>query len=150
MKKRKKYLIDKKFQAKMIFMVVCLIMGAIVLSGVFSYVLAIQIEKRSKVQLYGATDEYQDDVVTVSRLQVVRPVVVRSLVIGGITGIIMAAVSMLFYSHRLAGPVYRLERHLEKIIDGNYDEELHFRKKDEFKQLADIINRLEDELRKKL
>ncbi len=143
---RKKYLVDKKFQAKMILMVVSLIVAAIMFSGIFSYLAALYLEKQSKVQLYGATDEYQDDVVTVTRLEVVKPVIVRSLIIGGFSSIVMAVIAMMFYSHRLAGPVYRLERHLEEIIEGHYEKHLHFRKSDEFKRLADIVNRLEDKL----
>lgn len=130
--------------------VVILIIGAIIISGVLSYTIAIQLEKKSKVQLYGATDEYQDDVVTVSRLEVIKPVVIKSLIIGGIVSIVLAGVSMFFYSHRLAGPVYHLEKHLQDMVEGKYDKKLVFRKKDEFKQLADTINKLQEKLRNKL
>ncbi|MFC2061664.1 HAMP domain-containing protein [Elusimicrobiota bacterium] len=149
MSKRKKYMVDKKFQGKMIIMVVSLIVGAVLLSGILSYSLAINIEKKSEIQLYGATDKYGDDVVTVTRLEVVKPVVIRSIIIGGVLSILTAIICMLFYSHRLAGPVYRLERHIEEIAEGRYDHKIVLRKKDEFKQLADAINKLEDKLMEK-
>ena len=51
MKKRKKYLIDRKFQIRMISRVVILIVIAMVLSGILSYGIAVRMEKSSKVQL---------------------------------------------------------------------------------------------------
>jgi HAMP domain-containing protein len=147
--KRKKYVVDKDFQGRMVMKVVMLIVIAMIVSGVVSYSIAIKVEKNSKMQIFGVTDEYKGDIVPVSRIDVVRPVVIRSTIIGGILGMIIAAVIMFLYSHRLAGPVYRLEKHLEEMIKGNYEARLHFRKKDEFKHLADVINRLEDKLKEK-
>ena len=145
--KRKKYFIDKRFQGKMIARVIMLIAGAMVLSVFLSYYISVQMEKKSKVQLYGATDTYQDDIRMVSRMEVIKPIIVRSLMIGGIISIVIATVLMLFYSHRLAGPVYKLRKGLEKMIEGDYGEKLVFRKGDEFQGLAEVINRLQDKLR---
>ena len=53
---------------------------------------------------------------------------------------------MLFYSHRIVGPIYHLQKHLEKMIEGNYKEKLKFRKNDEFQYLAETVNRLQEKL----
>lgn len=149
MKKRKKYLVDRKFQTKMISIVVLLIIGAIIMSGLLAYAITINLEKKSDLQLYGTTSGNLNDMIIISSIFIVKPVVVRSLLTGGILSIIMAAILMLLYSHRLAGPVYHLEKHLEEMIKGNYNVKLSFRKNDEFKQLADTINKLQDALKEK-
>ncbi len=150
MKKRKKYLIDAKFQLKLISTVVLLIIGAIIISGLLSYSITIHQEEKSNIQFYGTTGGNISNMMEISSLFIVKPIVFKSLLIGGILSIIIASALMFFYSHCLAGPVYHIEKHLEKIIEGNYNEKLYFRKNDEFKQLSDIINKLQDKLKNKI
>jgi hypothetical protein len=45
-------------------------------------------------------------------------------------------------SHRIAGPVYRLEKELDDRIEGEKQGLIHLRERDELKSLADKINRL--------
>jgi hypothetical protein len=45
-------------------------------------------------------------------------------------------------SHRIAGPVYRIEKELDDIIEGKKKRLIMLREKDELKGLADKINRL--------
>jgi len=148
--KRKQYIVDKDFQSRFIARVLLFIICSVILSGIVSYVIAVQIEKSSRVQLYGATNEFNDDIETVTRMDVVRPIIIKSAVIGGLISILVAGLAMYFYSNRLAGPVYHLNNHLRKIIDGNYGEPLVFRKKDEFSGLADTINELQEKIKKNL
>ena len=56
----------------------------------------------------------------------------------------------LILSHRLAGPVYRLEKDLQDIAKGNFSIRIKFRKKDELKSIAEGINRILDEMEKRL
>ncbi len=143
MNKRKKYLIDKGFQLRMIMRVIGLMAGAILISGLLAYWVTAQLEKKSSAQLYEVTDNYQEDIKIVSR----RGVIAKSQLAGGALSIIIGAVFMLFYSHRLAGPVVKLKKSLEKIIAGNYEEKIVFRKNDEFQELAAVINRLQEQLK---
>ncbi|HEB70694.1 MAG TPA: methyl-accepting chemotaxis protein [Desulfobulbus sp.] len=64
------------------------------------------------------------------------------VVLGG-SLIVLAA---LFITHRLAGPVFRLERALENMITGNLNDIIHLRKKDEGKHLAAKINSFNHQL----
>ena len=50
----------------------------------------------------------------------------------------------LIFIHRIVGPLFRLERELEKIIDGKKVGKIRFRKNDSFISLAEKINRLID------
>ena len=53
------------------------------------------------------------------------------LVIGGI-----------ILSHHIAGPIYRLTKQLEKMRDGEDFEDIQFRKKDFFHEVAPLVNEL--------
>ena len=45
-------------------------------------------------------------------------------------------------SHRIAGPIYRLEKELDRIIAGEKIPQIKLRKKDELKPLVDKINKI--------
>jgi nitrate/nitrite-specific signal transduction histidine kinase len=60
--------------------------------------------------------------------------------IGLLLVIIQIVLLTIFFSHRVAGPVYRLEKACHAIIEGNYTDEVHLRKGDEMKNLANLFN----------
>ncbi|MBU1147404.1 MAG: methyl-accepting chemotaxis protein [Candidatus Omnitrophica bacterium] len=66
--------------------------------------------------------------------------------------IVIALVSwrVMVLSHRLAGPIYRLEKDLQDIAKGNFSMRINFRKKDELKSIAEGINKILDEMEKRL
>jgi methyl-accepting chemotaxis protein len=51
-----------------------------------------------------------------------------------------ALLTALIISHRIAGPVYRIETALERWKNGNVESNLHLRTGDEFQKLADAYN----------
>lgn len=64
------------------------------------------------------------------------------IIIGNIIIIIAATI----LTHRFAGPLYRFERTLEEMINGNLNIEIRLRKKDEGKELASMINQFNEKL----
>ncbi|OFZ54729.1 MAG: hypothetical protein A2428_00890 [Bdellovibrionales bacterium RIFOXYC1_FULL_54_43] len=52
----------------------------------------------------------------------------------------LAFLISIFISHRIAGPLYKLGRFFQQAKTGNLTEELAFRKKDHFPELADQYN----------
>jgi len=52
------------------------------------------------------------------------------------------------WSHRFAGPVYRLEKELDKVAKGNFSIRIKFRKKDELAEVALHMNKVLDHLEK--
>ncbi|MBU1912543.1 MAG: hypothetical protein KKB22_03310 [Candidatus Omnitrophica bacterium] len=54
----------------------------------------------------------------------------------------------LLFSHRIAGPVYRISKTLEEITRGNLGLKIKLREGDELIDLADMINNLTDNLNK--
>ena len=49
---------------------------------------------------------------------------------------------MVFFSNRIAGPLYRLRSEMKKVADGAEARPVHFRKSDLFKVVADQYNEL--------
>lgn len=49
-------------------------------------------------------------------------------------------------SHRIAGPLYRLDQYLGLLLAGNYGDRVSLRESDEFREIADKINTLADRL----
>lgn len=54
----------------------------------------------------------------------------------------------LLFSHRIAGPVYRIEKTLEDISKGNLGMKIRLREGDELVDLADMINNLTENFNK--
>lgn len=57
-------------------------------------------------------------------------------------------VSVIYLTHRIAGPLVRIEKELHHIGEGNFDIRLNLRKNDELKALAGVINEMADGLRR--
>ncbi|MDP8230389.1 MAG: methyl-accepting chemotaxis protein [Candidatus Gorgyraea atricola] len=68
----------------------------------------------------------------------------------GIMAAVLISWRALILSHRLAGPIYRLEKDLQDIAKGNFSMRINFRKKDELKSIAEGINKILDEMEKRL
>jgi len=73
---------------------------------------------------------------------IVPPLLINNLII-----IVIIAVIGLFYSHRIAGPIYRIRMDIEKVLAGEKDIRIVLRKKDSLKEIADSINQLIERLR---
>jgi len=55
---------------------------------------------------------------------------------------LVVAVSI-WFSHKIAGPIYRIKQHLRQMASGDYTAKLSLRKNDELVDLSDIINNLQ-------
>ncbi|MDX9703230.1 MAG: hypothetical protein RBU23_09320 [Candidatus Auribacterota bacterium] len=73
--------------------------------------------------------------------KVLALLVLGSLLIGGLS---------LFASHRIAGPIFRLNKSLKQLAKGHYDERLSFRKHDYFQEIADNFNTMAESFEKRI
>ena len=55
----------------------------------------------------------------------------------------------LYLSHRVAGPIFRLRKHMADMADGRTDKEVGFRSRDFFPELADSFNQFVKSFREK-
>lgn len=56
--------------------------------------------------------------------------------------LVLAFIGTIFFSHRVVGPIYCLERALQEIVRGNLKERIRLRKTDEFKEIETMVNNL--------
>lgn len=61
---------------------------------------------------------------------------------------LLVFIQVVLASHRVAGPVYRLEKVLTELARGNYKERMRLRKSDQFREVEPIVNGLAESLEK--
>jgi signal transduction histidine kinase len=130
-KRRKKYL-GSAFQKKMLFLVfVAAVIPAAIIAVCMYYLIFSMLAWQMVIP----------EAIAYNLMPVLKKV---NLVIALSVPIILVLLWLvaLELSHRVAGPLYRMEKELDEIISGAKKGPLKLRKKDEFKILADKINKL--------
>jgi hypothetical protein len=74
---------------------------------------------------------------------VLPPVIINNLLL-----MVIIIVVGIFYSHRIAGPIYRLEQDIARVLSGERNVQVKLRQKDKLKPLAEQVNRLINEFEK--
>jgi methyl-accepting chemotaxis protein len=140
--KRTTYLIDKGFQKRMILNVISLVVLATVITNGIVYGLVAYQQKVSNANLFVVSKVFvpEEDLPVITRTQIVRPAIILSLAVTDVVGTIVILMFMLIYSHRIAGPLYKMEKGLNQIAEGDFNVDMKLRTKDEFKGLADSFN----------
>jgi len=144
--RRKRFIIEGNFQTRFILRFMLVIVGATLLStgaiiGLFflKYYLS-GVDLSSAIIVMG--DEGSTNVTGIFQV-ILTPLIGANLVV-----LCIIVPFSLLYSHRVAGPIYRLEQSLELILNGEMDFVITLRKKDEFTSLAERMNELIDYLRR--
>lgn len=60
--------------------------------------------------------------------------------------VMFACVVGLYFSHKLAGPIYRFKLELQRIVDGKGYREIKLREGDDFHDVAHVLNRALDQV----
>lgn len=139
--RRGNYFIKKKFQAGFILkFCLLLILACLIMSS-----LALLLTKKT------ATTSFENLRFTVmSTSDFILPVLASSSIIA-IALVSIATITILLYiSHRIFGPLYRLEKDLGEIGKGDLTVEVHLRQNDEFKDLSEIVNGMVKNIRNPL
>ena len=139
--KRRQYYIKKDFQSRFI-VKFCLL---ILLGAVLSTAILLLLSQGS------LTSTYQNSKLVIkSTASTILPAILyTNLITLALITSAMAATT-LFISHRLAGPIFRVEKALKEVKDGNLNERLMLRKKDQLVDLADGFNNMTESLKTKL
>ncbi len=82
------------------------------------------------------------DVPGVNRLEIIIP----PLLINDVVIMIFIAVFGIYYTNRIAGPAYRMEADIARVLQGERNVSVHLRKKDQFYSLAEKVNNLISEI----
>ena len=91
-------------------------------------------------------NDLQNKVATFSEEHRGQEVIIKSLLWLILPGFFILIVQLLlltvFFSHKLAGPIYRLELACKRIIAGDYSERVNLRTGDQLTRLADLFNQV--------
>ena len=68
--------------------------------------------------------------------------------VSGLVFVVMMGLGIL-YSHRIAGPLYQLDRKMRRIASGEAPSPLQFRRRDQFVELAESFNAMLAKLRER-
>lgn len=133
--KRRKYLIDRRLQAKYALLTILLLL---VYTFLFAAILFIP-------QILGlvASNTIDEQAKAARMLLNLHQSVWPSL---GLVAVILSTTSI-FVTHKIAGPVYRFRKVLSEVSAGNLEISIKLRKRDDLKDLAEDLNNVINELR---
>jgi hypothetical protein len=134
--RRRQYLINPKFQVTLIAFFTVLAVIAIVVFYAENLFLF------SKFSGGGEAEDALNDPVIMEIIQEEQD---RMRVIFSVTSLAVLFIMTfggLVLSNRVAGPLYRMERHIRDIINGETKRKLRFREHDFFPELAEIYNEM--------
>lgn len=130
--KRHIYIINKQFQFKYIFIILGITLITVFsVSFVTFYIIWSNVIKEY-LFIPEASKKLADIFIKTSEILVV-PVLIL-MVIFSLVGI--------FYSHRIAGPLYRVKKICDELAKGNLNQNVKFRKNDEFHDVAEALNKV--------
>ena len=150
--KRKIYIIDPDFQYRMI-RKSCIVGVAIIAMSLFFLVMVNHLYGDVQLTMITQPDPFAPAPTSISPpqeptslLKLLWPVMAVSV---GIT-LVFLFFSVTIASHRIAGPIFRIQRILHEMAGGDISGEVRLRKKDEFKHLAKEVDNLKVSLRTKV
>lgn len=77
----------------------------------------------------------------------ILPLLILSSLVAIIAAGAVTIIVTLFISHRVAGPIYRLEHDIAEVAKGNLSIRINVRKNDELKDLVKFLNQMLDSVR---
>lgn len=130
-KMRTNYIVKGRLQGKYIFITLLIMVIASVLTGTVIWKTGMPLVQEPLQKVY---PQYR----LVPILSAIKKSVISSL--AAISPLII--IISIFLSHKIAGPIYRLETDIEEISKGNLKKRVRLRKGDELKTIANHINNL--------
>lgn len=139
--RRRNYFIKKGFQARFILRFILVIfLGIIVSSGIVYYLTSKKIEEAY----------YRSHIKIASTGEIVYPILFTANIITVGIIIVITIIITLLISHKIAGPLYRIEKSIHEIGEGNLSFKIYLRAKDELITLAEIFNNMMAKLKGKI
>ncbi len=128
---RKQFYISKQFQSRFI-MKFCLL---VVVGAVISTALLLFFSQNT------LTSSFQNSRLTIQNTaQTIMPSVIYTNLISLVLISVAAIFITLFISHKIAGPLYRLEQSLKQLEEGDLTQKVHLRKYDQITGVAETLS----------
>jgi methyl-accepting chemotaxis protein len=131
--RRRNYFIKKDLQGRYIFsFFLFVIAGGVIFTLIFSLLSANTL-----------SIAYEDYSLRIGKTPVIllKEILSANWIFIVAAGVFVVVLSM-FLTHRFAGPMFRFEKSVGEMMRGNFDFQIHLRKKDEGKELAEMMNEL--------
>jgi HAMP domain-containing protein len=128
---RRQYISHKKFQFRLVGTLLILVLIATLVTTVINHYFLLSSMVDFTMDYGRGPTGMELLVASVRPLTIILPVV-----------FVVLAVMVVFISHRIAGPLYRLKQYMEKIENGDYSVTLKFRQNDAIHDVADSFNRM--------
>jgi methyl-accepting chemotaxis protein len=138
---RKKYLIDKKFQAIFILKFVLVLVAG----GILSIVITLLTTESTLTSSF----EGSRLVIEKTSIAILPSVIMTNIIATSVVGI-MAVLITLLLSHKIAGPMFRFSKDLDEISQGNFQKKIQIRKGDQFESVAISLNTMVTNLNEKI
>ena len=139
--KRRIYFVKKDFQLKFIIkFCLILLVGVIVSTGLLFFL--------SQDTLTSSFHESRLHIKSTG-LAILPAVIYTNLFTLGLV-ILAAIIVILFITHKIAGPLFRLENELNRIGNGDLTGKIALRENDQVTEMADSINKMTDKLHQKV
>lgn len=119
---RKRFFLSDSSQPRLLLSIEILFLFLLIVSGVILYLVFNQDLTTAYFQAHLRVKNAQD-------------ILLPTLVLVNLGGLMTSIVLMLFYTHRIAGPVYRLCRILREVGQGKLVQSVAFRRNDSLKEL---------------
>ncbi len=139
--KRKQYYINKSFQTRfIIYFLLILILGGAISIGLTLF--------NTQETL---TSSFVDSKLMIqsTSLAIMPSIIYTTLITTALVGIISIIV-ILLVSHKIAGPMYRFEKDIDRVSKGDLKSRITTRQGDQFQGLATSLNTMIDSLNTKL
>ncbi len=139
--KRRQYYIKKDFQTRFIVKFVMILVAG----GLLSVGLTFLNTQDSLTAVYANSKLSIQN----TSLAIMPSVVFTMLVTTLVLGLVVIAVTLLV-SHKIAGPMFRFEKDINRIAAGDLKSRIHIRKGDQFQELAVSLNQMVEGLAERL
>ena len=139
--KRRHYFVKKDYQAKFILKFCLIVLGGTFVSSGLLFLF-------TQGTLTSSYDQF--GLVVKDTAFAILPSVLLANIITLILVALVTIVAVLLISHKLAGPMFRFEKELGEIGEGDLRKEIRFREKDQFKKMAESLNNMTTSLRSKI
>ena len=134
--KRRNYLINKPLQFAYAGIGIWLLLIGIILIGSLIYYFTLN----TLLTQLGAIENVPFD--TYQLVKNINSIIAKKIGLFLIFLIIIAGILQIWYLHRIAGPMYRIEKTLKETLEGKKFIPIKLREKDFFKSLAETVNEI--------
>jgi methyl-accepting chemotaxis protein len=138
---RKKHLIKKNFQIRFIIKFCLIVLAGVILSTALLFFF-------SQETLTSSFDDSRL-VIRKTGTAILPAVIYTNLITLGVVSVIMIFVT-LYISHKIAGPMFRFEKEIQSIAQGDLSKVISLRKEDQVKEMADSLNQMTRSLNHKI